>query len=479
MKRLLYAGAGLSIFALIYYFSAETIANNQLAAYQKELPQQDTFPYIKYEYIYSFPKGISQDAYNSYTKNLKSKGYKLKKRCNCSEGYELWDTSIDVNAQPDKDEPPPPSLMIKRKPNDTSPTIERDTSRETRVRISKNFKIVMPVSFEKVHKRLPPIDIPISTNSNKVLVAVVDTGVDTLNPFIKNYLHRTTGSPSLCIPPFIPNTISSSYNEGIFGLNKVIPSTTGNEPLDSDGLWLKRWCIGVYKEGHGTLINGIIAGQGYYPTKPEGITEAINLDILNVKIMEKRTEEPNLFDALCGIHYALDKGAKVINASWIVKPSDSENLRIRAMFDLTLSRIKDNKAILVTCAGNNGVKNVAGFQVWPATYSADPIFKDYVITVGSLDMQTMLPTVSSNEGDFVTVFAPGSGIQMRRPSSSAGVWICFDVPQSGSSYATAFITRDIAKLIATGTLITNVKSSFVSSTSSVGGKRYYNPPSTM
>ena len=49
----------------------------------------------------------------------------------------------------------------------------------------------------------------------------------------------------------------------------------------------------------------------------------------------------------------------------------------------------------------------------------------------------------------------------------------------GSSYATAFITRDIAKLIATGTLITNVKSSFVSSTSSVGGKRYYNPPSTM
>ena len=340
-------------------------------------------------------------------------------------------------AQPDQDVPPPTGFMRLKKHSDTDTTTLPDPRSQTR--ISKNFKIVTPTSLEKVRKPLRSLDIPVSTRTNKVLVAVVDSGVDTLNPYIKNYLHRTTGSPVLCQPPFV---------EGVFGLNKVIPSLSNYEPLDLDGLWLRRWCIGVYREGHGTLINGIIAGQGHYPNQAENTTpQAADLDILNVKIMEKHADGANLFDALCAIHYALDRQAKVINASWVVAPLPADNARIQAMFYSVMVRIKDSAAILVTCAGNGGIKTDPNLKVWPGSFSIIAPFQDNVLTVGSLDMTTNLPTATSNEGSFVTVFAPGSGIQMRRPLTGLG-WFCFDAPQSGSSFATAYVTRDIAKLIA-------------------------------
>ena len=174
----------------------------------------------------------------------------------------------------------------------------------------------------------------INTNSNNtgqpVKIATIDSGVDYNNSSLTNNLFRnTTRNLVVC---------NSVIQDGIFGLNMLYRTGESPEPMDTDG--------------HGTFINGILSNNYRAPNHTNFEASDVNLQLLNVKFYNNRASGGKLYDALCGIHYALNNGASVINVSWKVRPRDADIPLVSNAFYYTLYFVELKKAILIASAGN-------------------------------------------------------------------------------------------------------------------------------
>jgi thermitase len=257
---------------------------------------------------------------------------------------------------------------------------------------------------------LPKVKAPEAWDKSKgngVLVAVLDSGIDTSHPDLGSKIIES-------------RNFAGNYSR--YGINS---SNTHED-----------------KFGHGTHTAGIVAavtdnGKGVASGCPE-------CKILNGKVLND--DNRGTQDVLAeGIDWAASKGAKVINIS--ISGSELQVLQE------AINAAWNKGIVIVTAAGNCGDENHSlngcpqrNQKMYPAGY-------DNVITVASTDSSDKKSSFS-NYGSYVDVAAPGSDILSTEPTYD------YVLKQrtgslnygklSGTSQAAPLVAAQAALLIASG-----------------------------
>jgi subtilisin family serine protease len=200
--------------------------------------------------------------------------------------------------------------------------------------------------------------INLATAGDGIKVAVLDTGVDVSNPDLNS-------GQVLNGIEYLTNASYSSCAGG-----------TGDGKSDLNG--------------HGTHVAGIIAAGGI---GIRGVTPAV--DILPVRVLNQ-FGSGNSTDVACGIKWATDNGAKVINMSL---GSTSQSASVTAAVAYAIS----NNVTVVAASGNNA-NSVLNTNA--TNYPAGDVG---VIGVGATNSDGTWASFSTY-GSFVDVSAPGVGI---------------------------------------------------------------------
>ena len=223
-----------------------------------------------------------------------------------------------------------------------------------------------------------------------VVIAIVDTGVETAHPDLTNKIDRDAQG----------NVVGYDFIHG----------TAGAEDDNGHGTH----CAGIAaaQTDSGIGIAGVAAWNG----KP-GTTDTQNIKIMPVKVMDS-TGSGTEADIADGIIWAADHGAKVISLS-MGGPQDSQTLESAIQYAW-------NKGCLIcAAAGNSGT----------AAYSY-PAACAHVLSVAATDNTDTLASYS-NYGSWVQVAAPGSNI--------ASTWLNNQYAMaSGTSMACPFVAGEAA-----------------------------------
>ncbi|MBD3626578.1 S8/S53 family peptidase [Cyclobacterium sp.] len=151
-------------------------------------------------------------------------------------------------------------------------------------------------------------------SEEKVTVAILDSGIET-GAFPEQYLWKSSGN--------------RCYRSEKYGWNFV----GENADVTDDTAFL-----------HGTLINAYVLEQ-FFKIK-NNIPE-----LLNVKVLDNNNEG-NLFDLICGIFYAREKKAKVINTSLGFYDYDLFGQKHPYLDYLITDVLRKDSIVFVTAAGN-------------------------------------------------------------------------------------------------------------------------------
>jgi subtilisin family serine protease len=245
----------------------------------------------------------------------------------------------------------------------------------------------------------------IERGSKKVVVAVIDTGVDANH---KDLADNMWSDPKAKGP-------------SQFGWNFV---TNKANPMDD--------------HGHGTHVAGIIGAVADLKNGVSGVAQAVS--IMAVKYYsESNSGSVNLKNTVKAIDYAVEHGAKIINYSGGGPDfSEEEYLAIRRA---------EAAGVLVVAAAGNERQNTDLVQnyYYPSAYRLSNI-----ISVAATDIKNDL-LKSSNWGKTrVDVAAPGENIYSTIPGGKYGF-------MSGTSQATAFVSGMAALLLSKDPTLTPVQ----------------------
>ena len=192
----------------------------------------------------------------------------------------------------------------------------------------------------------------VNQGSNNMVVAVLDSGVQTNHPDLVNKFYRD-------------------------GANNIIGYDFSNGDSDAND-----------DNGHGTHVAGTIGAQSNNSVGVAGVCP--NCKIMPVKFLDY-TGSGSTSDAISAIYFAVNNGAKVINNSWGGAPYNS-------VLQSAIDYAYNNGVIVVASAGNDNTS----IPAYPAAYN-------HVISVASTDSSDRKSSFS-NYGSWVDVSAPGSSI---------------------------------------------------------------------
>jgi subtilisin family serine protease len=240
----------------------------------------------------------------------------------------------------------------------------------------------------------------ITQGDPKLVVAVIDDGVDFSHPDLKDRAWKNPGESGMGKET---NHIDDDGNGFVDDVNGWDFYNEDNTVHDSDDF-------------HGTHVSGTIAasvnGQGIVGVAP------------NVKVMAIKFIGPaggTISDAIDAIGYAKSKGAKISNNSWgYLGPPDP------ALKDA----IGASGQLFVTAAGNYSIDNDADRNnaQYPASYTSPN-----VLSVAAVDHRGNLWGFSSYGEKTVDVSAPGAGILSSVPGNS---WKYFNGTSQATPHAT-------------------------------------------
>lgn len=246
----------------------------------------------------------------------------------------------------------------------------------------------------------------ITTGSTNVIVAVIDTGI--------RYTHEEL-YPQMWVNP---NEVSGNnfdddndgYRDDIFGIN----AARGNgDPFDDND--------------HGSHVAGTIGAAANDGNPHVGVA-------WHVRLMACKFLEADGFgmteDAITCVNYAVEHGARIINASWAGAPFD------RALYD-TLAAARKAGVLILAGAGNDGSDNDRT-PVYPASYKLDNI-----ITIAAVDRKDRLAWFSNYGRSSVHLAAPGDEIF----STTAETDLAYS-SYSGTSMATPHVAGVAALILA-------------------------------
>lgn len=223
----------------------------------------------------------------------------------------------------------------------------------------------------------------ITKGQRKVIVAVIDTGVDYNHPDLTASILRRKKDNSVIGYDFVNNDA---------------------DPIDDNG--------------HGTHVAGIIGATMDNEIGIAGI--APESKIMPLKNLDKFGIGYTSDGVLC-VDFAVANGAKVINCSW---GGDTYS-------QLLLEAIQRaaEKGITVVCAAGELNSSLAWYLRYPAAYNQ---FSPNVISVASSNARDRIHP-DSNFGSFVDVFAPGTAILSTVPDNKYGY-------KTGTSMAAAHVS---------------------------------------
>ncbi|MER5208771.1 type VII secretion-associated serine protease mycosin [Streptomyces sp. NPDC002825] len=227
------------------------------------------------------------------------------------------------------------------------------------------------------------------TKGKGVRVAVIDTGVDDVNPQLRDAVDAKSGKDYLK-----PDKNNPSYGDDKRG--------------KTDGT--------VDEVGHGTKVAGIIAarprkGTGFVGLAPEATI---------IPIRQNDEKNSGKSDTMAqAIEYAVLKGAKVINISQdTTQPLSEDSPMGRAV-----AKAIEKDVVVVASAGNDGMDGKSK-KTYPAAFPG-------VLAVASSDRNNERAAFSQS-GDFVGVAAPGVDIVSTVPGGGQ----CVD---NGTSFSAPYV----------------------------------------
>ena len=216
------------------------------------------------------------------------------------------------------------------------------------------------------------------TGSKSIIVAVIDTGIDYLHDDLKDNLWVNAREV-----PF--NGIDEDGNGFVDDVHGYDFVWNDSDPFDDNQ--------------HGTHVAGTIGAKGNNGVGTVGVC-------WNVSLMALKTFDENgnatVADAIAAITYAVENGARIINASWTLEER-SRALEEAAQF------AADAGVLIVAAAGNNHTDA----PYYPAAFES-------VVAVAATDARDVRADFS-NFGPHVDVAAPGANILSTLPENSYGL----------------------------------------------------------
>jgi subtilisin family serine protease len=224
----------------------------------------------------------------------------------------------------------------------------------------------------------------VSRDCTNALVVVLDTGADASNP---------------------------DLTSNIVGGTNIV---AGTDDFTDDNL-------------HGSHVTGTIAANG----EVDGICQTAKVLEVKVADAEGRLADSDIVD---GFNYAVQKGAKVVNASF-GGPGNS------SAFKKAIQAAPGT--LLVVAAGNDGTSNDTT-PSYPANYGLPNI-----IVVAASDAQDQLTSFSNYGPKTVNLAAPGLGILSTTPLQATDEMLQNNIPTGhalldGTSMATPHVTGAVA-----------------------------------
>ncbi len=266
-----------------------------------------------------------------------------------------------------------------------------------------------------------------STGSSKVVVAVIDTGVDTWHPDLSKNIWTNTKE----IPDNGVDDDTNGFIDDVHGWNFV---EGNNDPRTS-----------VFDEGddkesvsHGTIISGLIGERGDNGIDGTGLNWQVS--IMPIRAITNAGTGV-LSNVTRAVNYAIENGANVITMSFVGK-YDEPTLRGE------LYRAYQKGIVVVAAAGNHDetvIGDLSTVPEYPACYDRGQT-QNWLLTVASVNMYDQV-SYFSNTGNCIDIAAPGESIfstqryapQYGYPEQFGGAW-------DGTSFAAPIVAGAAALL---------------------------------
>lgn len=244
----------------------------------------------------------------------------------------------------------------------------------------------------------------LTTGSKKVVIAVIDTGIDYNHPDLKNNMWVNVNE----IPGNGIDDDGNGYIDDVFGWNAAL--NNGN-PMDGND--------------HGTHCAGTIGAEHNNGIGVAGVMNEVSL--MAVKFLTD-SGSGSLADAVEAIDYATKMNVDIMSNSW------GGGGFSQALED-SIKAARDRGILFVAAAGNEGSNNDTR-PSYPANYQVEN-----VISVASHTHADALSSFSCFGNRTVHVAAPGSNVLSTTPKNSYKVF-------SGTSMATPHASGVLGLLIA-------------------------------
>ncbi len=247
----------------------------------------------------------------------------------------------------------------------------------------------------------------VSTGSKGVVVAVLDTGVDYYHPDLAGNVWLNPGE----VPGNGIDDDQNGYIDDVHGFDFV---SHDGDPMDD--------------HGHGTHVAGTVGAVGNNAIGITGVCWEVSL--MALKPFDE-TGNGEVSTAVEAIRYAIENGARIINASW------GNNERSRALEEV-IREVHEAGLLFIAAAGNDNSDNL----FYPAAY-------EHAIGVAATDSKDRRSRFS-DYGAYVDLAAPGENIYSTLPNNAYGFF-------SGTSMATPHVAGVAALVLSRHPEFTNVQ----------------------
>ena len=288
--------------------------------YEKQDDKTADFRYVKDEIIVAYKGTPTQEKADKIKAALTEAGIDLStlniRRCNtCGSYIELWhapDIHTVIHGE-----------IIR---GGTVSGGTKGVGEDSLAKYSLNYRQRLPID-QLPHRRQIKIgqkrDSISGAGKDTILVAVLDTGIDTTQIIRGSYVWKNKKERTA---PGGDHD-SNCYSDDVSGWNFL----DGNNNITDDNVNL-----------HGTLVSQYIVNE-FKSSSPNFV------QILSLKTHD-RDGVGDLFSSICAIHYAIDKGAHVINASWgFYYYQDGPHPYLDSLVTIGL---KEKGILFVTASGN-------------------------------------------------------------------------------------------------------------------------------
>lgn len=245
----------------------------------------------------------------------------------------------------------------------------------------------------------------LTLGDKKIIVAVIDTGIDYNHPDLKNNIWTNEAEANGKAGVDDDN---NGVIDDIHGASFVMGKVSG-DPMDDNS--------------HGTHCSGTI---GAFHDKIGVAGVMSNVSLMAVKFLSS-SGSGTLADAIKAIEYATKMGAHVMSNSW------GGGGYSKALED-AIKATDEKGAVFVAAAGNDG-RNNDTFASYPASY---PI--PNIVSVAAFDVNDNLAKFSNYGAKTVHIAAPGVDILSSTPGGKYATY-------SGTSMATPHVSGIVGLML--------------------------------